>query len=343
MTMKKNKNLFQLLVYVLVVQIFTSPLVLAADQVAAATAAAPAEAEKKSDDYKSESQVSAPVVGWGNLLVPGLGATLQGHPGMGLQEAATEIGLYYGGTFGVKEGNFSIDGAINVPHANRLSKPLMGQILQELGLKYHFYNTFYHYQRSVLSSTSKREIDEIQPVYQGGMKDILLAPFSTKNVVNWWVLPLVAVSTAFLINDYQTTGVTRYKDMHVSARDEAMFGAAQGIVIPIGGLMGEEPLFRGFMMREFRSYTNSLAASLFLESAAFAAIHPNALKLSAFASGLYFGLMTNYYKGDIEPAIAAHFWVNVASGVVTYWLLRREQGKSTPFQPPITLQANLPF
>lgn len=43
--------------------------------------------------------VSPTYIGWGNTLIPGMGATLRGEPGRGMAEAGTEIGLYYGGTF----------------------------------------------------------------------------------------------------------------------------------------------------------------------------------------------------------------------------------------------------
>lgn len=96
-------------------------------------------------------------------------------------------------------------------------------------------------------------------------------------------------------------------------------------------------------MRETRSYTGSAVASLVIESALFTLIHPADLRASGFLSGIYFGMMTNHYDGNIEPAIAAHFWVNVVSGLVTYWTLRRSQGKNTPFAPPITGSVNIPF
>jgi hypothetical protein len=159
--------------------------------------------------------VSAPLVGWGNLFVPGLGATLQGHSAAGLLEASTEIGLYYGGTFGVKEGNFGIDGSVNVPHSNHLGRPVLGQIMQEVGLKYHFYNTFYHYQRAVLASAQDREIDKLQPIYKGSLADVMKAPFEWKNVSNTWVWPVIAASTAYLLYSYKTTGVTQYQNFHV--------------------------------------------------------------------------------------------------------------------------------
>ncbi|MGZ3696399.1 MAG: CPBP family glutamic-type intramembrane protease, partial [Bdellovibrionota bacterium] len=234
----------------------------------------------------AHARVSAPLVGWGNLFVPGLGATLSGKPLRGLAEAGTELGLYYGGTFNVKEGRFGIDGSVKVPHSNSLKGPVLGQIMQETGLKYHFYNTFHHYQLAVMGSEKNREIDSLQPIYEGNMGDMLAAPFHWKNLNNAWALPVVAASTAFLLYSYKTTGVTQYKNFRVPQADEALFGFSQGIVIPVGGLIGEEPLFRGFLQREMRAYTNSVPASLILQSAAFTFFHPAELRLSAFASGI---------------------------------------------------------
>ena len=160
-------------------------------------------------DLAPKPKVSAPLIGWGNLFVPGLGATLSGNPGTGLQEAGVEIGLYYGGSFGVKEGNFGIDGAVSVPHTSKLSKPLVGQMMQELGLKYHFYNTFHHYQEAVLASDQKRGIDTLQPVYKGEVGDMIKAPFKWDNLSNVWVFPVIAASAGYLIYDYKTTSVTK--------------------------------------------------------------------------------------------------------------------------------------
>jgi membrane protease YdiL (CAAX protease family) len=294
-------------------------------------------------EVEAEHIVSAPLVGWGNLFVPGLGATLRGKPGSGLMEETTEIGLYYGGTFGVKEGNFGIDGSVKVPHSNHLGRPVLGQIMQELGLKYHFYNTFHHYQRAVLVSNQDRQIDHLQPIYKGELSDILKAPFKWENISNPWVYPVIAASAGYLLYSYKTTGVTHFQNFHVPSADENLFGISQAIVIPVGGLMGEETFFRGFMMRETRSFTGSALASLILQSAAFTALHPSDLQASAFASGILFGLMTNHFDGNLEPAITAHFWVNVVSGLVTYWTLQREQGKNTPLAPPIILQSSITF
>lgn len=291
----------------------------------------------------ARAELSPAAVGWGNLFVPGLGATLRGKPGSGLAEAGIELGTYFGGTYGVREGNFSIDGSVRVPNRPSLTKPLIGQSLQEFGLKYHFYNTFYHYQQAALAAAdTEAEKSNPQPLYQGTWKDMLLAPFRLDNLSSPWVYGLIAASTAYLIYDYQHTAVQRF-NFRVSSGNEAFYGISQMAVIPVTGALGEEPLFRGFVMREMRSYTGSAVAALLIESGMFMLVHPADLKVSGFASGVYFGIMTNHFGGNIEPAIAAHFWVNVVDGLVSYWTLKRSEGKGTPFAPPITGSVTIPF
>lgn len=292
---------------------------------------------------EARAELSPAAVGWGNLLVPGLGATLRNLPSQGLQEATIELGTYFGGTFGVREGGFSIDGSVKIPTTASLSGPVVGQALQEFGLKYHFYNTFYHYQQAVLASAnSEREQSNPQKIYQGTWKDMLSAPFAWKNLSSHWVYPLVLASGAYMFYSYKTTTIQRF-NFRTSASNEALYGASQISVIPVTGAIGEEPLFRGFMMREMQSYTKSNIAALVIQSSLFTLIHPSSMRASGFASGIYFGMMTNHFDGNIEPAIAAHFWVNVLDGIVSYLTLRRAQGKNTPFAPPITGQVSVPF
>ena len=41
--------------------------------------------------------------------------------------------------------------------------------------------------------------------------------------------------------------------------------------------------------------------------------------------------------------MAAHFWINVVSGVVDYFALRRALGQNTPLGPPIVAQIQIPI
>lgn len=281
--------------------------------------------------------VSPAWVGWSNLIVPGLGATVRGEAGRGLIEASTEIGLYYGGTFYAKEGAFTIDGSVLVPNSKNISKPLLGQVMQETGLKLHMYNTFYHYQQASLHPFNADHMKEYQqPLYMGDWWDTLVAPFRLKNLKDPWVYLPIALSTGYLIYSYKKESVLK-QNYRSSIGDDALYGVTEGLVIPIGSSFGEEVLFRGFIQREVRLYTNSAFLAIAAQSLLFTAMHPKKLKPSALAGGILYGLATNHFDGDLEPNIASHFWIDCINGLVEYLTFRRVQGKSVPLSAQITI------
>lgn len=286
---------------------------------------------------------SPAVIGWGNVIVPGFGATMRGYPERGLIEAVGEVGLYYGSTFGAHEGDFTIDGSVLLPKSN-VYRPLISQILQEAGLKLHMYDTFYHYQQAALAiADSDREKSNPQPLYKGTLSDQLTAPFKWKNLETPWVYALILASAAYLTYSYATTTVPLIS-YRATPSEDALYGISQIAVIPFGSVLGEEAFFRGFVQREMRLYTNSAVAAVLIESAFFTLIHPRALMPSAAASGIYFGIMVNHFEGDIEQTIAAHFWVNVIDGVMSYLQFRRSQGIGTPLNPPVMgMKLSFPF
>ncbi len=287
--------------------------------------------------------VSPAAVGFGNLLVPGLGATLRGDSGRGLLEAGIEIGLFYGGTFGVREGTFTIDTTIVLPQRGSLYRPLLGQTLQQFGIKLHMYDTFYHYQQACLAmADSEREKSNPQPLYKGDWSDTLLAPFKWKNLSNPWVFSVIAAATIYVAVDYNNSAPKRSSYVATGGED-ALYLAHNILVEPLGSAFGEEPVFRGFIQRETRLYTGSLIASLLIQSAIFTALHPADAKLAAFLGGIYFGFLVERFHGDLEPAIAAHFWVNVVNGFFQYLSFRKGEGKSTPFSAPMGLTVAIPF
>jgi membrane protease YdiL (CAAX protease family) len=289
------------------------------------------------------SKVSPAAIGWGNLFVPGLGATLSGEPGRGLGEAAAEIGTYYGGTFGTREGQFSIDGNVEFPTSGgNLYQPLTGQILQEFGLKLHFYDTFYHYQQAVIAQEdSDREKNSPQPIYRGTWTDVLSAPFKWKNVSNKWVFPVIIGSFVFEYLSYKNTTVTPIS-LRARPTEEALYGTTQIAVIPLGSAFGEEVLFRGFIQREVNIYTDSLPLAILAETSLFALLHPATQKSYALMGGVYYGLLARGSNGDLEPGIASHFWTDVSNGIATYWVFRLAQGKGAPFTP-VGINISLPF
>ena len=286
-------------------------------------------------------KISSAAVGWGNLIVPGLGATLRDQPMRGVFEAALEVGTFYSGTLIAEETRFSIDGTIQVPENGSVRKPMMAMTLQQFGLKYHFYNTFYHYQQAALDDQdSEREMSNPQPLYKGTWTDTLLAPFRWENLSSIWAWPFITVSSAFLVWDYSQTTVVK-RNRPVSGSGQFLYGMNEIGLIPLGSSFGEDVLFRGFIQREVYGMTKSLTAALLSQSILFAALHSD--HLEAFAGGLYFGFATDQLHGDLGPVIAAHFWVDVVAGLSEFFLFRRSIGKDAPFSPPIVAQFQFPF
>ena len=292
---------------------------------------------------EAPDKVSPAAVGWGNLMVPGLGATLRGEPGRGLIEAFTELSLFYGGTFGVREGAFTIDSTVVLPDHNTLLRPLLGQTMQQFGLKIHMYDTFYNYQQACRAmADSDRERSNPQPLYQGSWSDTLLAPFRWQNLSSPWVFGVLLASAAALLYDYHTTPVTR-STYQATPVENTLEGLNSMLVIPIGSSFGEEVLFRGFMLRELRGYTGSLVFSDLLQASVFMLLHPPEERLVAFAGGAYFGYLADRFHGDLGPSIAAHFWVDAISGLFQFLAFRRQQGATPPFAPPITMSMTIPI
>lgn len=293
--------------------------------------------------HASAEKLSPGGVGWGNLLVPGLGATFRGDPVRGAAEAIVELGLFYGGTFGVREGEFTIDSSIIVPQRGNLYRPLLGQAMQQFGLKLHMYNTFYHYQQACLAvKDSERELHSPQKLYTGGWDDVLFAPFKPKNLTSPWVFGSILLATGALAYSYHNTDITR-NSYRPSNTEQTLSGLNSILLVPLGSSFGEEALFRGFMQREFNLYTDSTLAAILMQTSIFTVMHPESHYLPALAGGLFFGFLTQHFNGNIEPSIAAHFWIDMISGVFDYLSFRLRYGKDAPWAPNVKLVFSLPL
>ncbi len=286
-------------------------------------------------------KISPLAVGFGNLLVPGLGATLQDEPLTGLTEAALEIGSFYGGTSMGRESRFKIDGSIDIPESGSVGRAATARVLQQFGLKYHFYNTFYHYQQAAIADEeSERERNNPQPLYRGTWKDVITAPFQWDNLKSNWTWPIVLGVSAYLIYDYSQSSVTLRRS-GLSGGDQTVYGASELIAIPVGSSFGEDPLFRGFIEREARGYTGSLWLAVLAETIPFALLHED--HVTSFLVGSYFGIEADALRGDLGPMMAAHFWINVVIGALDFFQMRRAIGKEAPLNPPVVIQFQLPI
>ena len=292
-------------------------------------------------DSQPVDRVSPAAIGWGNLLVPGLGATLRDQPLTGLGEAGLEVGSFFGGTLLASESRFRIDGSVDVPEDGSVSRAMGGRILQQFGLKYHFYNTFYHYQQAVIEQQDNpREQNNPQPIYRGTWKDVLVAPFQWDNLKTVWTWPIVLAVSSYLIYDYSQTKIAR-RHSGLTYMDEASYGLSQMGAVPVGSSFGEDPLFRGFIQREVYGSTGSLVTAILAQTALFSLLHED--HVTSFAVGSYFGIEVNELHGDLGPSMAAHFWINVVIGVLDYCSLRRSVGKGAPLNPPVVAQFTIPL
>lgn len=291
--------------------------------------------------WANEPTVNPSAVGWGNLLVPGLGATLRNRPYRGLLEATFEIGTFYGGTYYAKESAVTVDGTVLVPDSEgkNVSKPLLGHFLQEWGIKLHMYNTFYHYQQASLNpELVESQKAYQQPLYTGSVSDLLIAPFKAKNLLTAWTyLPVIATS-GYLFYNYRHQSVVQknYKSNNI---EETFYGLVEGVTVPLGSAFSEEALYRGFILRELRYYTQSAPLAVGLQSLLFTFSHSPKLRPGALIGGVYFALMVNHFDGNLEQATASHFWIDLVSAGLNYFTYRKIQGKSVPF----SVSFSLPF
>ncbi len=280
--------------------------------------------------------VSPAAVGWGNLLVPGLGASLRGLPTRGLIEASSEIGLFYGGTFLTKDGDFRIDGSAVLPATGNVTGAVAAAIMQEVGLKEHMYNTFYHYQQASLDpANAELEKSYEQPLYRGDWVDTLVAPFEWKNLSLPAVYIPIIAGGVYVAATYKGTPYTPRGSANTT--ENIFYATSSALTLPLGSSFGEEVLFRGFIQREVHHYTHSLLAAIATETALFTLMHPADLRPAAFAGGVYFGLMAHYFEGDLGPGIAAHFWTDFINGVFVYLLFRQASHESVPLEANISI------
>jgi membrane protease YdiL (CAAX protease family) len=288
-----------------------------------------------------KERMSAGAIGWGNLLVPGLGATLRDEPGVGLREAGLEIGSFYGGTILAPEKRFRIDGSIDLPESGNINNAVVAQTLQQFGLKYHFYNTFAHYQETALENAdTAHEKNNPQPLYTGTASDTLKAPFEWQNLSSLWAWPVILFGATYLTIDYKTGSVPR-QPLSLTPSGEALLGGSQVAAVPIGSYAGEDPLFRGFMQRELIGMTGSVPLAIVTQSALFSILHEN--HQNAFVVGVYLGISTMQNKGQLGPAMAVHFWLDLFDGLFTYLRERRAAGESAPLNPPISFSTMFEF
>ena len=294
------------------------------------------------DVPNTESSVNPHLVGWGNLLLPGLGETLNGNPIGGVTQASYEVGTFiWGYNLSPREGFSSLDGIDDTfqPYSRAqrnsqvsINAQLYSDMLLEFSIKTHMTNTFIAYRDAYRARGITEGLD--QRTWWEGFK----TPFEKKSFDDAWVsIPLAAIAVGLTV-DY----LTSKPDNSVSAltpTSNFLYATHYGVWEPLGSGWPEEAFYRGFLQHEFTTATGSPWLGILGESAAFAFSHEaGSGRISAALVGMYLGYLAQKNHGDLGSGITVHFWGDLLLGLETILISQRNQ-RTTP-QTALGVQFN---
>lgn len=283
------------------------------------------------------------LVGWANLVFPGLGATLRGDAGRGLVQLS-----YEGATFGAgyalsdTKGFSSLDGIsdsfkpFNKSKGARnaqegIESKMAANIFLEFSIKAHLVNTFTEYRDAFKARGITEGLDQHSPI------EGMILPFSTTYIKepDVWI-PLALVAAAVTL-DYATSSPGAITPLNGSSN--ALYSFNYGVWQPLGSGYPEEVAYRGFLQHELKSATGSPLLAVVLQALAFAFSHePGGGRYSAALVGTYLGYLSEKHHGDLGPGTTLHFWGDTLLGVESLLLSNRAQ-HTTP-QAGFSLQFN---
>jgi hypothetical protein len=282
------------------------------------------------------------LVGWGNLVMPGLGETLRGNPVGGATQFGYETSTFVTGYFvSPREGISSLDGITDTFQPYRRSQrndqlsidnELGSDMLLEFAIKTHMLNTFIAYRDAYKDRGITQGLD--QRTWWEGFK----TPFQKKSFENPWVYVPIALIAAGVTIDYLTSKPDTSQGP-LTPSSNFLYTAHYGMVEPLGSGWPEEAFYRGFLQHEFTEATNSPLLGGLAESAAFAFSHEEGnSRWSAGAAGAYLGFLSWQNEGNLGPGITVHFWGDFLLGLESILLSNRNQ-RTTP-QSTLGVQFN---
>ena len=270
------------------------------------------------------------LVGWGNLVLPGLGETLRGNALGGVEQFAYETSTFAGGyALSKKKGFSSLDGisdsfkpynySSNARNSQlSINDKLTSDILLEFSIKAHMVNSFIAYRDAYKDRGITEGLDQ-HTALEG-----MTLPFDTHYIAEpdvWIPLALVA---AALVVDYATSNPAPMQPLTPSSN--LLYGFNYGLWQPLGSGYPEEAFFRGFLQHEVTTAPTSPLLGVMAESVAFAFSHePGNGRYSAGAVGAYLGYLSYSHHGDLGPGTTLHFWGDLLLGLETVFLSNRAQ------------------
>jgi hypothetical protein len=283
------------------------------------------------------------LVGWANLVFPGLGATLRDDPGRGLLQFGYEGATFAGGyALSDRKGFSSLDGISDTFRPFNKSKgarnaqegiesKMTSNILLEFSIKSHLVNTFTEYRDAFKERGITEGLDQHTAI------EGMILPFSTTYIKepDVWI-PLALVAAAVTL-DYATSSPGAITPLNGSSN--ALYSFNYGVWQPLGSGYPEEVAYRGFLQHELKSATGSPFLAVALQSLAFAFSHePGGGRYSAALVGTYLGYLAEKHHGDLGPGATLHFWGDALLGVESLLLSNKAQ-HTTP-QAGFSLQFN---
>ena len=278
---------------------------------------------------------SPQLVGWGNLFLPGLGATLRGSPERGLGQLGYEGATFAAGySLADQKGLSSLDGISDTFSAYKtigtsrnsqqnINPKMFSDIFLEFSIKSHLVNTFIEYRDAYKARGITEGLD------QHSATEGLLTPFDKKYLAETDVwIPLAIVAGAFTA-DYLTT--TPNANQPLTPGSNLLYAFNYGIWQPLGSGYPEEVAYRGFLQHEVQNASGSSLLAIFTETTAFAFSHePGSGRYTAAAVGLYLGYLADKHHGDLGPGSFLHFWGNLIMGLESVLLNAKAQKTTMP-------------
>lgn len=274
------------------------------------------------------------LVGWANAFLPGSGQMIMGNYTLGLAQSAFELGTFFWGYSLSKLSPLSLDGVPEeLPTFSRKSRlgqaninqAVYADMLQEIGIKTHFVNTFTAYREA-----AKNDPEMSKRIDQRSLWDMFTSPLSLSAFEDPWVyVPtgLLAIETTLVyFLDKNTLG----RGAPLTPYSNFLYGLNYGAIQPFGSGAPEEMFYRGFLQNELLELVDSPYFAIPISSAAFAFSHQAGNgRLTAAVAGGYLGYLAYRYPGNLAPGITVHFWGAIMLGIQTI-LLNSDAQKSTP-------------
>jgi membrane protease YdiL (CAAX protease family) len=289
-----------------------------------------------------KNRVNPHLVGWGNLIMPGLGETLNGNPVGGATQFGYEVGTFtLGYELSPRSGIASLDGIrdtyqpyqVNARNGQtQINSQLYSDMILEFAIKSHMTNTYIAYRDAYRAQGITAGLDQ-RTWWEG-----FATPFQTKSFEDPWVyVPLIAIAAAVALDFYTSQPDNNLSPL--SPTSNFLYTSHYGLWEPLGSGWPEESFYRGFLQHEFKTATGSPLFAILAESAVFAFSHQaGSGRYSAAVVGAYLGYLAERNNGNLGPGITVHFWGDFLLGIETILISQRDQ-RSTP-QGGLSLQFN---